>query len=164
MTRKPRKAKRHHDVGARSITGYEGSPVHAVRWKPSTWKAIYDLVGAHSYHPKAKANHVAQVAVKWGLYYIEGLSRTEQRRILGIEKELTIEELERFRADLSRKLSSRAGLLRLDDRLGFALPRPMKDDLRDEKERTGVSMGRQIRQVLSSNPAKNRSVRSQSVS
>ena len=65
---------------------------------------------------------------------------------------------------VDRAASYAVALARLDDRLGFALPRPMKAVLRDEKERTGVSMGRQIRQVLSSNPAKNRSVRSQSVS
>lgn len=64
---------------------------------------------------------------------------------------------------VDRAASFAVALTRLDDRLGFALPRPMKAVLRDEKERTGVSMGGQIRQALQSNPIQIRSVRSQSV-
>lgn len=150
MPRRRRKPTKTPDVRRRSITPFSsGSPVHAVRWKAGTWNAIYDLVQLHGYNHKAKANHVAEVAVKWGLAFISSLSQTMQKRILGIERELTIDERQRLRSELEQKLSSEADILRLDDKLGFALPHVMKDVLKRQKERTGVSMSRQIRQALS---------------
>jgi hypothetical protein len=141
------------------VLHFRGSPVHAVRWKPLTWNAIYDVVQENGY--KIKANRISEIAVQWGLAFIRSLSPSMQRRLF--ERSLTDKEKQQLRSELTTRLGSAAEILRLDDRLGFALPRPMKEALRQEKERTGVSMGRQIRQVLQSNPVRNRSV-SQSVS
>jgi hypothetical protein len=159
MTRKHRKPTKTPDVQRRSITPLRGSPVHAVRWKPLTWNAIYDVVQENGY--KIKANRVSEIAVQWGLAFIRSLGPTMQRRLF--ERALTDKEKQQLRSELTTRLGSAAEILRLDDRLGFALPRPMKAVLRQEKEHTGVSMGRQIRQALQSNPVRTRSV-SQSVS
>jgi len=124
-----------------------------------TWNAIYDVVQENGY--KIKANRVSEIAAQWGLAFIRSLSPTMQRRLF--ERALTDKEKQQLRSELTARLGSAAEILRLDDRLGFALPRPMKAVLRQEKEHTGVSMGRQIRQALQSNPVRIRSV-SQSVS
>jgi len=154
--KKPAKAP---DVSGRSITPLKGSPVHAVRWKPMTWNAVYDVVQDNGY--KIKANRVSEIAVQWGLAFIRSLNPSMQRRLF--ERSLTEKEREQLRSELTTKLGSAAEVLRLDDRLGFALPRPMKEILKEEKQRTGVSMGRQIREALQSNSVRTRSV-SQSVS
>jgi hypothetical protein len=133
--------------------------VHAVRWKPQTWNAIYEVVQDNGY--KIKANRVSEVAVQWGLAFIRGLSSSMQKRLF--EKSLGEKERQELRSELSARLGSAAEVLRLDDHLGFALPRPMKALLREEKECRGVSMARQIRQALSQSQSETGQSVSQSV-
>jgi hypothetical protein len=57
-----------------------------------------------------------------------------QERILGVEgaKPLTTDEEEKLREELNKKLGAVAGTLRLDERLAFALPKTMKEIIREE--------------------------------
>jgi len=122
-----------------------GSPVRSMRWHPLTWSSLYDLEQVHS--RKVKVNHIAQVAVEWGLQFIASLSHDLQERVLGVKgtKPLTSEEQEKLSKELETKLGSLAGKFRFDDRLAFALPRSMKQVIREQAERQDTSMSQVLR-------------------
>jgi hypothetical protein len=117
-----------------------GSPVRSMRWHPLIWERLFGLQAAH--HHQVKVNRVAQVAVEWGLDFLGTLSLELQARILGVRgaKPLTLEEAEALRKELNTKLGSLAGKFRYDDRLAFALPRSMKQVIREEAEGAGTTM------------------------
>lgn len=117
-----------------------GSPVRSMRWHPLIWERLFGLQSAHK--NQVKVNRVAQVAVEWGLDFLGTLSLELQERILGVKgaKPLTLEEAENLRKELNLKLGSLAGKFRYDDRLAFALPRSMKQVIREEAEGAGTTM------------------------
>ena len=118
----------------------EGNPVRSMRWPPNTWAVLGDLQVQH--HHKVKVNRIAKVAVEWGLAFLETLSPQLRSRILGVkgERPLTFEEQQRLRVELETKLGNLAGTFRLNDRLAFALPAPAKQLIRQEAQRSHVSM------------------------
>ena len=124
----------------RNVLHFRGSPVRSVRWKKATWDQLYDLESEHD--RKVKVNHIAEVAVSWGLAFLRTLSPQLSARILGVtgERPLTFDEEQKLRAELDRKLGGLAGAFRLNDRLAFALPAPAKQLIRQEAERTHSSM------------------------
>jgi hypothetical protein len=91
---------------------------------------------------RVKVNRLAEVAVNWGLAFLRTLNPHLRARILGAkgEKPLTMEERDRLRNDLERRLGTQAGAFRLDNRLAFALPTPAKQLIREEAERARMSM------------------------
>jgi hypothetical protein len=111
-----------------------------MRWPPGTWARLGDLQVQQ--HHKVKVNRIAKVAVEWGLAFLETLSPQLRSRILGVkgERPLTFEEQQRLRTELETKLGSLAGTFRLNERLAFALPAPAKQLIRQEAERSHVSM------------------------
>jgi len=120
-----------------------------MRWRPSTWDQLNEVETEHRY--KVKVNRIAEVAVNWGLAFLRTLSSPLQQRVLGIKgvKPLTFDEQEKLRSELSNRLGSLAGALRYDDRLGFALPRPIKQILREEARRSETSMSEIARTEIS---------------
>ena len=117
-----------------------GSPVRSMRWHPLIWERLFGLQAAHKH--KVKVNRVAQVAVEWGLDFVGSFSHELQERILGVKgaTPLTLEEQEKLRQELNMKLGALAGKFRFDDRLAFALPRSMKQVIREEAEGAGTTM------------------------
>jgi hypothetical protein len=104
-----------------------------------TWDRLYEM--EHD-HKKVKVNRIAEVAVNWGLAFLRTLDPHLRGRILGEkgEKPLTVEERDKLRSDLERRLGTQAGAFRLDNRLDFALPTPAKQLIREEAKRAQVSM------------------------
>jgi len=117
-----------------------GSPVRSMRWHPLIWERLFGLQAAHEH--EVKVNRIAQVAVEWGLDFLGSLSVELQKRILGVKgaTPLTLEEQEKLREELNMKLGALAGKFRYDDRLAFALPRSMKQVIREEAEVAGTTM------------------------
>ena len=120
-----------------------------MRWRWTTWDQLNQLESQHGYN--VKVNRIAEVAVVWGLAFLGTLSSALQARVLGIKgvKPLTFDEQEKLRSELSNRLGSLAGALRYDDRLGFALPRPIKQILREEARRSETSMSEIARTEIS---------------
>jgi len=161
MTRRHRKLAKTPDLRANcaQVVGSVVTVSRGVRVPEKRFMEIYEIWRSVRKNSHVQMNEVFSRLLELGLRTYEKLPDHAKANLF--------QEAKRSRCQVEavdRAASYAVALARLDDRLGFALPRPMKAVLRDEKERTGVSMGRQIRQVLSSNPAKNRSVRSQSVS
>jgi len=123
-----------------NVLHFRGSPVRSVRWKPRTWDELYDLESQHK--RRVKVNHIAEVAVTWGVAFLRTLSPELSARILGAKGEhpLTFEEEQKLRVELDRKLGGLAGAFRLNERLAFALPAPAKQLIRQEAQRTHMSM------------------------
>ena len=117
-----------------------GSPVRSMRWKSMTWDRLYEMEYDHK--RRVKVNRIAEVAVNWGLAFLRTLDPHIRGRILGEkgEKPLTVEERDKLRSDLERRLGTQAGAFRLDNRLAFALPTPAKQLIREEAERSHLSM------------------------
>jgi hypothetical protein len=111
-----------------------------MRWHPLIWERLFGLQAAHEH--KVKVNRIAQVAVEWGLDFVGSLSHQLQERILGVKgaKPLTLEEQANLRKELNEKLGGLAGKFRLDDRLAFALPRSVKQLIREEADRADTTM------------------------
>jgi hypothetical protein len=111
-----------------------------MRWKRMTWDRLYEMEYDHK--RRVKVNRIAEVAVNWGLAFLRTLDPHIRGRILGEkgEKPLTVEERDKLRSDLERKLGTQAGAFRLDNRLTFALPTPAKQLIREEAERSHLSM------------------------
>jgi hypothetical protein len=111
-----------------------------MRWHPLIWSRLFDLQAEHD--DNVKVNRIAQVAVEWGLDFVGSLSHELQKRILGVKgaTPLTLEEQEKLRQELNVKLGALAGKFRFDDRLAFALPRSMKQVIREEAERADTTM------------------------
>ena len=126
----------------------EGNPVRSMRWHPLIWERLFSLEVDHKHG--VKVNRIAQVAVEWGLQFIASLSHELQERILGVKgaKPLTLEEQERLRKELETKLGSLAGKFRFDDRLAFALPRSMKQVIREQAERQETTMSQVLRDKI----------------
>jgi len=124
----------------RNVLHFRGSPVRSMRWKTSTWDQLYDIESQHNH--KVKVNRIAEVAVTWGLAFLRTLSPQLSARILRVKgvKPLTFEEQQKLRAELDNKLGSLAGSFRMNDRLAFALPTPAKQLIREEAERSHVTM------------------------
>jgi hypothetical protein len=87
-------------------------------------------------------NRIAKVSLEWGLTFLETLSPQLRSRILGVkgERPLTFDEHQKLRTELENKLGNLAGAFRLNERLAFALPAPAKQMIRQEAERSHVSM------------------------
>jgi hypothetical protein len=136
-----RKKRQRLSVSRRDVLHFtRGSPVRSMRWKSMTWDRLYEM--EHDHKGKVKVNRIAEVAVNWGLAFLRTLDPQLRGRILGGkgEKALTFEERDKLRSDLERRLGTKAGAFRLDNRLAFALPTPAKQLIREEAERAQVSM------------------------
>jgi len=131
---------KHQGVARKSVTHSRGSPRRSFRWKARTFDALYQVEKDHD--RKVKVNRIAEVAVAWGLAFLQTLTPQLRARILGVkgEKVLTFEEREKLRAELEKKLGSLTGAFRLNDRLAFALPTSAKQVIRQEAERAHRSM------------------------
>jgi LDH2 family malate/lactate/ureidoglycolate dehydrogenase len=66
----------------------------------------------------------------------------------GLFKKQKFSAAEKFHVELEERVARLGDRFKLDDRLALAVPSTMKTNLRLQKQRTGVSMSRQVRQKL----------------
>ena len=125
---------------SRNVLHSRGSPVRSVRWKNKLWDELYQ-VESEARH-QVKPNRIAEIAVHYGLVFLQSLDPLLRARVLGVKAggSFTFQEEQKLHAELKRKLGSAVGQFRFDDRLSFALPRSAKDVIREEAERSKSTM------------------------
>ncbi len=90
-------------------------------------------------------NEVLTVLIELGIGTWSKLP-VEMRR--GLFKKRKYEQQEKFQRQLEDHVARLGERFKLDDRLALAVPSTIKTDLRMRKQRTGVSMSKQVRERL----------------
>jgi len=90
-------------------------------------------------------NEVFTVLIELGITTWSKLP-AEMRR--GLFKRQKFSQREKFRAELEDRVARLSERFKLDDRLALAVPSTFKTNLRLEKQRSGLSMSKQVRRKL----------------
>jgi len=98
---------------------------------------IYEIWQAARRNRAIQLNEVINVILDLGLMTFSRLPQSMRERAFSRQN---IAREQRFRENLDIRISKISSSLRLDDRLGFALPSPAKQVIREEARRTKSSM------------------------
>lgn len=90
-------------------------------------------------------NEVFTVLIELGMGTWSKLP-AEMRR--GLFKKRKYDQQEKFQRQLEDRVARLGERFKLDDRLALAVPSTIKTELRMQKQRTGVSMSKQVRQRI----------------
>jgi hypothetical protein len=108
---------------------------------------IADKVGALAYQERVAWNRMAVALIEIGIPLFERLQRqspTIAKELVQIRRGSSV----RLARAIAKATEEATGQLRLDERLALAVPSPVKSKLRQQKQRTGISMSEQVRRSL----------------
>jgi hypothetical protein len=109
------------------------------------WDVFLDVTKHKPIKSSIQLNEVFTVLLELGLTTWPRLPG-EMRR--GLFRRRKYSQREKFQATVQERVARLSEKYKLDDRLALAVPSTIKSDLMMEKQRTGVSMSRQVRQKL----------------
>jgi len=109
------------------------------------WDVFLEATGHRPLKAKIQVNEVLVALIELGVTTWSKLP-AEMRR--GLFKKQKFSAAEKFHVELEDHVAKVGERFKLDDRLALAVSSTIKTNLRLQKQRTGVSMSRQVRQKL----------------
>lgn len=113
------------------------------------WDIFLEATNKKPNRSPIQLNEVLTVLIELGIGTWSKIP-AEMRR--GLFKKRKYVQRQKFQVQLEDRVARLGEHFRLDERLALAVPSTVKTNLRLEKQRTGVSMSRQVRQKLLETP------------